>query len=338
MKKRLVNRLKTAGLILMLTLVGLLLFGCGKKEEKQSNAAGTDKPFDIIRVATPTDVTRPDIYLLADELGFFAEQGVKLEFAGTVPSPQLVASVVAGKIDVGAAHINRTIAGISAGAKVKAVVAGTETTQEIPHMVYVTLDNSPIKSAQDMVGKKIGIPTIGGCNEYTPYGYMKKNGIADPKGKIEVIVMPESNLEQALRQGDIDIAGFHKNPNFLLARGGMKVLFTDYDVFGGVGGGTPFYFSEKFIKEKPDVVRRFVAAVAKANNWADANQQAAIDITVRRANAEPKMLRTGYFAPDGIIKPETVQVWIDLLKEFGEIKTDVKPEQIFTNEFNPYGK
>lgn len=211
--------------------------------------------------------------MIAEELGYFAEEGIKLEYVGTVPSPQLVASVVAGKIDVGAAHINRTIAGISAGAKIKAVVAGTETTQEIPHMVYVTLDNSPIKNAQDLVGKKVGIPTIGGRNEYTPYAYLKKNGITAPKGKIEVIIMPEGNLEQALRQGDIDVAGFHKNPGFLTARGGLKILFTDYDVFGTVGGGTPFYFSEKFIKEKPDVVRRFVKAVAKANDWADANQQ-----------------------------------------------------------------
>ncbi len=337
MKTVLKNRRQTIILgLLMISILSLLLFGCAKNQEAQKTAGESQaKQPDIIRVPTPGDVTRPDIYMVADELGYFAEEGIKLEYVGVVPSPQLVASVVAGKIDVGAAHINRTIAGISAGAKIKAVVAGTETTKEIPHMVYVTLDNSPVKSAKDMIGKKVGIPTIGGCNEYTPYAYLKKNGIDSPKGKVEVIVMPEANLEQALRQGDIDIAGFHKNPNFLVARGGLKVLFTDYDVFGTVGGGTPFYFSEKFIKEKPDVVRRFVKAIAKANDWADANQQQAIDITVKRAKVDPKLLRTGYFAPQGIIQPETATIWIDLLKEFGEIKNDVKPEQIFTNEFNP---
>ncbi len=324
---------------IIMAVLSLVLFGCAKQPETaQAVKENAAKQPDIIRVPTPTDVTRPDIYMIAEELGYFAEEGIKLEYVGAVPSPQLVASVVAGKIDVGAAHINRTIAGISAGAKIKAVVAGTETTREIPHMVFVTLDNSPVKNARDMVGKKVGIPTIGGCNEYTPYAYLKKNGITEPKGKIEVVIMPEANLEQALRQGDIDVAGFHKNPNFLLARGGLKILFSDYDVFGTIGGGTPFYFSEKFIKEKPDVVRRFVKAVAKANDWADANQQQAIDITVKRANIDPKLLRNGYFAPKGIIQPETATVWLDLLKEFGEIKNDVKPEQIFTNEFNPNAK
>lgn len=338
MNTRLKNN-RQAILFITITLLALSvsMFGCSNKQEKQQTASSV-KQLDIIRVPIPSDITRPDIYMIAEELGYFAEEGIQLEYVGKVPSPQLVASVVAGKIDVGGAHINRTIAGISAGAKIKAVVAGTETTKEIPHMVYVTLDNSPVRSAQDMVGKKVGIPTIGGCNEYTPYAYLKKNGVDSPKGKIEIIVMPEANLEQALRQGNIDVAGFHKNPDFLLARGGLKVLFTDYDVFGTIGGNTPFYFSEKFIKEKPDVVRRFVRAVAKANDWADANQQQAIDITVKRANVDPKLLRTGYFAPNGIIHPETAAIWIDLLKEFGEIKNDVKPEQIFTNEFNPYAK
>lgn len=338
MNTRLKNNWQTILFItIMLLALSVSVFGCSNKQEKQHTASSA-KQLDIIRVPSPSDITRPDIYMIAEELGYFAEEGIQLEYVGKVPSPQLVASVVAGKIDVGGAHINRTIAGISAGAKIKAVVAGTETTKEIPHMVYVTLDNSPVRSAQDMVGKKVGIPTIGGCNEYTPYAYLKKNGVDSPKGKIEIIVMPEANLEQALRQGNIDVAGFHKNPDFLLARGGLKVLFTDYDVFGTIGGNTPFYFSEKFIKEKPDVVRRFVRAVAKANDWADANQQQAIDITVKRANVDPKLLRTGYFAPNGIIHPETVAIWIDLLKEFGEIKNDVKPEQIFTNEFNPYAK
>lgn len=323
----------------IMVVLSVVLPGCAKQPETaQAAKASAAKQPDIIRVPAPGDVNRPDIYMIAEELGYFAEEGIKLEYVGNVPAPQLVASVVAGKIDVGAAHINRTIAGISAGAKIKAVVAGTETTREIPHMVFVTLNSSPVKNAQDMVGKKVGIPTIGGCNEYTPYAYLKKNGITAPKGKIEVIVMPEANLEQALRQGDIDVAGFHKNPKFLLERGGLKILFSDYDVFGTIGGGTPFYFSEKFIKEKPDVVRRFVKAVAKANDWADANQQQAIDITVKRANIDPKLLRNGYFAPKGIIQPETATVWIDLLKEFGEIKNDVKPEQIFTNEFNPNAK
>ncbi|TWH47555.1 ABC transporter substrate-binding protein [Sporomusa sp. KB1] len=321
--------------IAMLVVLTLLVAGCSKQQQASTvGESGTKQP-DIIRVATPTAPTSPSIYYVGEELGFFAEQDIKIEYAGVVPSTQLVASVVGGKLDVGGAHINRTIAGISAGAKVKAVAAGTETSQAIPHMVGVTTKNSPIKTAQDMVGKKIGIPLIGGCNEYTPYAYMKKNGVDDPKSKVQIIVIPEVQLDQALRQGEIDLAMLHKTSDFIKDRGEFTVLFSDYDVWGTIGGNTPAYFSEKFIKEKPDVVKRFVAAVAKTNNWCNENPQKAIEITAKRANVDPKTVKPGYYAKDGIILDETVTVWIDLLTDFNEIKPGIKPEQVYTNEFNP---
>ena len=321
-----------------ISMIMLVAAGCSKQQQAAATSETAAKQLDIIKVATPTAPTSPSIYYVGDELGFFAEQGIKIEYAGVVPSPQLVAAVVAGKLDVGGAHVNRTIAGISAGAKIKAVSANTETSQAIPHMVGVVTKNSPIKTAQDMIGKKIGIPTIGGCNEYTPYAYMKKQGIIDPKSKVQVIVMPETQLDQALRQGEIDLAMMHKTSDFITEKGEFNVMFSDYDVWGTIGGNTPAYFSEKFIKEKPEVVRRFVTAVAKTNNWANANPQKAIEITAKRANVDPKTIKPGYYAKDALILEETITVWIDLLTDFNEIKPGIKPEQIYTNEFNPHAK
>jgi ABC-type nitrate/sulfonate/bicarbonate transport system substrate-binding protein len=329
------NNVKHITIVTVLVIFLMFVFGCANNKPTKAVGEIQEKQPDVIRVATPVETTSPSIYYIGEKLGFFAEEGIKLEYAGVVPSTQLVASVVAGKLDVGGAHVNRTIAGISAGAKIKAVAAASETTLEMPHMVFVTLDNSPIKNAQDMVGKKVGLRTVGGCNEYTPYAYLKKAGITDPKNKIQIITMPDSQLEQALRQGDIDIAGLHQTPDFIAERKGMKVLFTDYDVWGTIGGGTPLYFSTKFIAEKPDVVKRFTKAVGKTNNWINANPQQAVEITAKQANRDIALVKRGYQAPDGVIKEETVTVWIDLLKEFGEIKGDIKSNQIYTNEFNP---
>lgn len=335
-------RRKTRGkLIIIMSLIAVLALsvtGCSKNQPATAGKESPAKQPDIIRVATPSAPTSPSIYYVGEELGFFAEQGIKIEYAGVVPSTQLVASVVAGKLDVGGAHINRTIAGISAGAKIRAVAANTETSQAIPHMIGVTTKSSPIKSAQDMVGKKIGIPLIGGCNEYTPYAYMKKNGISDPKSKVQIIVMPEPQLDQALRQGDIDLAMLHKTTDFIKERGEFQVVFSDYDVWGTIGGATPAYFSEKFIQEKPDVVKRFVSAVAKTNNWANANPEKALEITAKRANVDPKTIKPGHYAQDALILEDTVTVWINLLTDFNEIKGGIKPEQIYTNEFNPQAK
>ncbi|MFD1775007.1 ABC transporter substrate-binding protein [Paenibacillus rhizophilus] len=319
--------------LLLLAAVSTLLAGCGKDADT-AEAGSSVKGPDIIRLPTPTNLTGISNYYVAEELGYVKEAGLQFDYVGAVESGQLVASVVAGKIDVGGAHINRTIAGISAGAKIKAVVAQTETTEEIPHMSFVTTKDSPIKSAADIVGKKVGIPAFGGCNEYTPYAYLLKNGIADPKGKFEIVTAPEFKLEQALLQGEVDLIGLHENPSTIIKRGNLKVVFTDYDIWKSIGGATPLYFSNKFIKEKPDVVRRFVDVISKTNDFVNANPEKAIEITAKRGDMDPAKIRANHYAAHGEISPESVQVWIDLLSQFNEIKKDVKPEDIFTNEFN----
>jgi ABC-type nitrate/sulfonate/bicarbonate transport system substrate-binding protein len=151
-------KLRILIIVILIPLTLLFVIGCGNGVHKQSgDGAAAGKKYDEIKVPTPPDPTSTVLYWVGEELGFFEEQGIKLNYAGLVPSGQLVASVVAGKIDVGGAHVNRTIAGISAGAKIKAVVAQSETTEEIPHHTYITRKNSPIKGPQDLVGKKVGI-------------------------------------------------------------------------------------------------------------------------------------------------------------------------------------
>ena len=335
------RKLVTMRQTVILIILGLLLLlaGCGSSSARKSGNAAQEsggRTYDIIRAATPNAYSGANLYFVGQELGFFEEEGIKIEYAGVIPSTQLVASVVSGKIDVGGAHINRTIAGISAGAKIKAVAANTETTATVPHMVFVALADSPIQTAQDLIGKKIGLSLNGGCHEYTPYAYLKKHGISDPKGKLNFTILAETLMEQALRQGDIDVAGMHKDPEYIKEHG-LKVVFSDYEIWGTTGGGTPAYFSDKFIQEKPDVVRRFVAAMAKSANWANANPEKAADITAKLGKADRKLVKPGHFAGNAYIKEDTVPVWIDLLKEFGEIKDDIKPSQIYTNQFNSYG-
>jgi ABC-type nitrate/sulfonate/bicarbonate transport system substrate-binding protein len=321
--------------VLCLLVTAAANFGCGRQE---GGAASPQGAVTILRTPTKVNASTPDIFGVGEELGFFAEQNIKFESVGVIPAGQVVASVVAGKIDVGGLHINRTIAGISAGAKIKAVAACQETTQRVPHMVGVIRRDSPIRGARDLIGKKIGLTQTGGCHEYTPYDYLRKNGVKDPKAQIEIMILPEKQLEQALRQSELDLIMLHKIPEEIERRGEFKVLFSDYDVWGAIGGATPYYFTEAFIREKPAVVRRFVTALAKTQNWANEHPEQAKEITAKLLKINKQDVNEGYYAQDAIIKEETVSMWIDLLTEFGEIKGGIKPEQIYTNEFNPYYK
>jgi ABC-type nitrate/sulfonate/bicarbonate transport system substrate-binding protein len=298
--------------------------------------ASADNPLPELRSYRSEEITSPSLFLIGDALGFFQEYGVKVTDIGVMPAGQLVAGVVSGKLDIGGAHVNRTIAGISAGAKIKAVVASTETSQRIPHMVGIVNKNSPVKKATDLKGKKVGIARSGGCHEYTPYGYLKKNGVSDPKNSVEIIILPERTLQQALRQGEIDMAMMHRTPEQINEDGEFDILFSDYDVWETLGGATPTYFSVDFINKNPEAVRGYVNGMAKTINWANANPYDARRITAERTNTPIEEIHEGFWAKDGIIHKETVTMWVELLKEFGEIKDHIDADQVYTNEFNNF--
>jgi ABC-type nitrate/sulfonate/bicarbonate transport system substrate-binding protein len=339
-------------------LTGLIvLSGCGNSESETQGGANspsgqpntkvaggealsgdTSKDSNLTSLKVPLSTpTTPDILLVGDSLGFYREKGIQLDFVGLVPAAQHIAAVISGDINVTpGSHINRTIAGISAGAKVLAVVGKTETSERLPHMVGIIKKNSPIKKPTDLVGKTIGIPMIGGCNEYTPYAYLDKFGIDDPKNKIEITVIPENNLEQALRQGEIDLAMLHSTPEEINRDGEFDILFTDYDVWGTDGGGTPLVFSTQYISEHPDVVRSFVSATVKPLNWINENNSTAGDITAKYYKIDRNQVSDRYFVPNGIIKEETITIWTKLLRDFDEIKDNIPLEKIYTNEYNEY--
>lgn len=142
--------------IISIVVIIAVTVGCGKKSQTASEQADDNKPF-VFKVPSIVNPTRAIPFVVGEKLGYFAEEGISFEYVGVIPSPQTVAALISGKIDVGAingGHINTMIAAVASGAKLKAVVGNTESTQDIPHMIFVTLENTPINSPKDLLGKK----------------------------------------------------------------------------------------------------------------------------------------------------------------------------------------
>lgn len=331
--------------LLLLSFVAVMPAGCSQGQagkaahaDRGAEQSADESGLDVIRLVSPA-TTGVSVYHIAERLGYFREAGIKPEFVGTVESGKQVSSVIAGKLDVGGAHVNRTIAAISNGAKVTAVVAGTETKSGFPHMTFAVLKDSPIKEPKDIIGKRYGTSAYGGCMEYTPYDWMRLNGIDDPKGRIELVIIPTGQEILALRQRQVDFISLSTDPDYTFKNEpDLRELFNDNEVWGEVGGATPLYFSNDFIKKKPDVVRRFVGAVAKANNWIDDHMEEAIEITSKDFNIPKEKVTIKYYARDGIIKEDSIRLWIDALNYYKEIRPGIKAEDIYTNEFNPFYK
>ncbi len=280
--------------------------------------------------------------LVADELGYFKEAGIRIEEVGVLQSGNWLQSVITGDIDFTLGnHADRVIQARAKGIDVKIVIAQTDTRQDMPHMRWFVLKNSTIRTPKDLVGKTVGMAYItGGCPFYNLREYLRKGGV-DIKD-VNMVVMPDAQQEQALKQGLIDVATIHAPKSGLLINTGeARVLFSDYDTFGERAGNN-FATSAKLIKENPEKVKRFVSAVVKAQDWINANHDEADRIMAKRLDIKPEVVKyfdRVHYAEHGLERDERLQLWIDLLEQDGEIKEgQIKPSDVYTNEFNPFYK
>jgi ABC-type nitrate/sulfonate/bicarbonate transport system substrate-binding protein len=319
--------------IFILALISVIItsaVGCSKGETKQ--AVSEDKAKEIT-IKYPKTQWYDAVYI-ADAKGFFAEQNIKVEYVGQVPAAQIVPAVAGRSIDFGLRHTPLIAMARAQGSPLKIVAAGAQTvSDEYTHMRYIVKKDSAIKDLSEAVGKKVAINSFGACSEFVTREYLKTKGVT---GDVNFVVLPDAQQEQALDQGIIDIAIVHApfskkavtNPN-------LRELTNDYDIDQGESGMCPYFTNEEFIKEDPEAVKGFVAAVGKASDWAKNNEEEAKKIIAEKLGIKVEEVEPWAYYEHQVIQKEAAEWWVNYLKREGHIKADsIKVEDLYTNEFN----
>lgn len=285
---------------------------------------------------------------LAEDLGFLED--VKLKWVGnTISGPQDIQSAATGQVDFGGAFNGAVVKLAARKAPITAVISYYGVDKAAYNGFYV-LKDSPIHSARDLIGKKVGMNTLGAHSEAMLDIYLQRHGLsqADIK-KAEPLVVPPVNTEQSLRQKQIQ-AGVLGDilRDKALQTGGIRPLFTDYQLLGDFSAGT-YVVNDRFLKENPDTARTFVTGIARAIEWARATPRD--EVIARQIEIVKKRGRNEGTAPlkywksfgvaetAGRITDKEFQLWIDWLAKRGDIeKGQVKASDLYTNEFNAYSR
>ncbi|MER5221749.1 ABC transporter substrate-binding protein [Streptomyces flaveus] len=281
---------------------------------------------------------------LAEDLGYLED--VKLEWVGnTISGPQDIQSAATGQVDFGGAFNGAVVKLAANNVPIKAVISYYGADKYAYNGFYV-LKDSPIRSARDLLGKKVGMNTLGAHSEAMLDIYLQRGGVSRADvDKVEPLVVPPVNTEQTLRQKQIDVAvlgGILRDK--ALAAGGIRPLFTDYQLLGAFSAGT-YVMTDRFLKQNPDTARIFVTAVGRAIEWSRSTPHEEViarmtDIVKKRRRNEDtaplKYWRSyGVAEKAGLITGKELQLWIDWLADRGDIKkSQVTLSDLYTNEFN----
>jgi ABC-type nitrate/sulfonate/bicarbonate transport system substrate-binding protein len=333
--------MRTPRFALAAALAGALLAttalsACGKS----ADAAGT-QTRQLRYQGWVGQVTPPE---LAEDLGYLGD--VKLKWIGnTISGPQDIQAATTGDVDFGGAF-NGAIVKLKANRAPITAVIGYYGADKDSYNGFFVLDKSPIRSARDLIGKKIGVNTLGAHAEAITKTYLKRNGLTpDEIKQVELIVVPPVNTEQSLRAGQIDVASL-SGPlrDKALEHGAIRPLYTDFELLGPFTGGS-YVIRDDFRKKNPDTVRTFVTGTAKAIEWARTQPRETVierfrTILTKRARNEDDSQLTfwksyGVAGKGGTITDTDFTTWIDWLSSIGELKdAGLKPADLYTNEYN----
>jgi ABC-type nitrate/sulfonate/bicarbonate transport system substrate-binding protein len=215
-----------------------------------------------------------------------------------------------------------------------------------PAYQWIVREDSGISGAKDLIGKTIAVSARGAMVEYSTREYLRQAGISIDQ--VTMLIVPPPQFEQVLRSNQVDVV-VASTPfsDKILEGGGTRSLTTLYEVLGEKlsGGGFGFIVRQNLIDENPDIVKKLVIAYIKADQWAENNPEEARKIVaeILKKRDQNPALATYWKAPHlknyGLWADDDVQFWLDWLERDGKIKPgEIKPSDVYTNEFNPYYK
>jgi NitT/TauT family transport system substrate-binding protein len=267
---------------------------------------------------------------LAYHKGFYREQGIDLETI--FMSTQAVnAAFVRGDLDYSAA-VNGIIQGIVRGAPAKILACA------IDRPLQSFIARKDIRAPRDLKGKKVAGSTTGGTATLMADAALKHFGL-EPGRDVTVVTLRDNRLT-AMEAGTVDAALLGVPENIIAVEKGYNELLFLGDVLSFPQNG--FGASVKKIQESPDEVYGMVRATLRGFIFSldPRNREEVILIIMKQWRLTDRRLAGEMLKQFGrgiirdmSIKPEGMQLMIDLVREDSKVAQPFNVSQVVDYSF-----
>ncbi|MBI2953680.1 MAG: ABC transporter substrate-binding protein [Chloroflexi bacterium] len=313
-------------------------------------AASAPKDLAVVRVGLQGGASDASLFI-ADGRGYFKEQGIQFQFEPFSAAGEMVPALSTGQLEVagvmGSAAFYNALA---RGVRVKGVADKGRLSKGNGFIALLVrkdlVDQGKYKGLSDLKGMKVAIapPAKASVNGYNLYTALKTVGLT--MDDVDLVDLKITDMPAAFAGGSID-AGVVSEPTVVKAiEAGVAVRVLGFDEATPDHQLTGISYSEAFMKEKPDVARRFMIAYIKgARDYNDAfmkNKSKSEIIrmlvqatTMKDAALWEKIAPPG-LNPDGYLNMDSLMQQVDWLLQTGQIKEKPKPEDFVDSQYVDY--
>jgi len=301
---------------------------------EETKAAEAKDTGDLKTVSIQIDGSAVPYYAplyLAQENGYFAEEGLNVEFYYAAAA-DIVKNVAAGNVEFGFPNADAVVAAKAQGIPVKVV----HTTYQEGLGAIIFGSDSGISTPADLKGKKVAVTSLGSANYFQLQAAMESAGLTIDDVQVEIV--GTGAILTALTEGQVDAIVFSKLRTIELNNSGYAASEITCDQFLPSFGNV-LVAGDKLVAEDPETVDGFCRALNKAIEYIiDGHVEEAVDMSIEKyapTFAEKRdvvvqilndvfvktLWQSDYTKENGIgaSNPEKWQALIDESKEIGNI-------------------
>lgn len=323
----------------MLLLGFLLLPACERGQETPDNGA---KAVDRLRVSTLPFLSFGPLFI-AQEEGYFAQQGLEVEFEDLRRTQYGVPALITGQLDVLAAGMTAGILNsIARGADVR-MVAGRS------HVGYPNRDSTwfGVLARPEVLAEDSLRPGAGRLRVATPrdviHGMVLDHVLSQAgltEGDVYIRFIQYPALPEALASGATDLAIVGEPwVTRILDTGKAKLWRAGEDILPGGQVGS-ISFGPRLLREEPDLGRRFMVANLKGvRQYNRGKTERNLDILVRHSGLERELLKRLAWPAlrnDGMLNVDNVMMFQRWAQKRGMLDRCLAPEEFWDSSFVQY--
>ena len=260
--------------------------------------------------------------------GFFEKHGLDVNPIATANGSLVTASLVADSAQIGTLTPSILLEADEQGLDIVGIAGMASYPTNSPAAIMART-GSGIKTAQDMIGRKVGVPGLGGALDVLGRNWVKTNGVDYHKVNWVEVQFPQ--MIDGLKTGLVDAVVTAEPFNTRI-----KSLNAGYflaEAEGPRGTATLVYAATRsWTKNNPEALREFRAAIEDAYAFARNPANAA---SVKESIAKYTKLPPA--AMESIVVPNTLEAkvtgaslafWVNVARDQGMIKGNPNPDSL----------
>jgi NitT/TauT family transport system substrate-binding protein len=255
---------------------------------------------------------------VADQSGYFSQEGVGVRLVFFQSGVNLMQSVIAGDAHIGMGSVPELVTAVNAGARVRAVWGISNL------MPFALISRPHIRTFNDLKGKKIAVSSRGALSEFLITYVLKQKGI-DPREVTYLSVGGVPTRFAAIQSGAVD-ASLISSAHFERAKqSGLNLLFMVSDLIPEWPQNV-IYAKEELLANRDAEFRSFLKAYRRGVATAKKDPEVTIAAMQKALRFDRSVAKEGYASyvqslpDDGAIAEKGLELSVDQMAESGTIK------------------